>query len=201
VSYDKLGLKKEDEKENKAREDNRSKSSWNDKDVEEHSCGDELLDGSGFLGNWKEPVMNLGTRYKDIVTFRLAMRQYAIKKEFELGIEATDQTRYRAFCQGEACPWKIHARVEIKGSPTVIVSIFLAHYVCSVVGCSNFMALILLQVIALTDEHTCTSSGRRKTATPTSAWVASLAAPILKKKQHMGAKELQTTLQDTHNCI
>jgi hypothetical protein len=79
VLYDKLGLK-EDEKENKAREDNRSKSSWNDKGVEEHSCGDELSDGPCFWGNWKEPVMNLGTRYNDMVTFRLAMRQYAISR-------------------------------------------------------------------------------------------------------------------------
>jgi hypothetical protein len=55
-------------------------------------------------------------------------------------------------------------------------------------------------VIALTDEHCCTSSGRRKTTTPTSDWVASLAIPILRKKPFMGAKELQTTLQDTHNC-
>jgi hypothetical protein len=55
-------------------------------------------------------------------------------------------------------------------------------------------------VTALNDEYTCTSSGRRKTTTPTSAWVASLALPILQKKPHMGAKELQTTLQDKHNC-
>jgi hypothetical protein len=61
-------------------------------------------------------------------------------------------------------------------------------------------ACIFLQVTALTDEHTCTSSGRRKTSTPTSAWVASLALPILKKKAHMGVKELQTTLQDKYNC-
>jgi hypothetical protein len=54
-------------------------------------------------------------------------------------------------------------------------------------------------VTALTDEHTCTSSGRRKTTTPTSSWVASLALSILKKKPHMGAKKLQTTLQDKHN--
>jgi hypothetical protein len=49
----------------------------------------------------------------------------------------------------------------------------------------------------LIDEHRCTSSGRRKTTTPTSAWVASLAHPILKKKLFMGVKELYTTLQDT----
>jgi hypothetical protein len=52
----------------------------------------------------------------------------------------------------------------------------------------------------VTNEHRCTSSGRRKTTTPTSAWVASLALPILKKKPFMGAKELHTTLQDTNNC-
>jgi hypothetical protein len=55
-------------------------------------------------------------------------------------------------------------------------------------------------VTAVTDEHTYTSSGRRKTTTPITSWVASLALSILTKKPHMGAKELQTTLQDKHNC-
>jgi hypothetical protein len=55
-------------------------------------------------------------------------------------------------------------------------------------------------VTLLIDEHHCTSSGRRKTTTPTSSCVASLALPILKKKPFMCAIELQTTLQDTHNC-
>jgi hypothetical protein len=52
----------------------------------------------------------------------------------------------------------------------------------------------------LIDEQSCTFSGRRKTTTPTSYWVASLALSILQKKSFMGAKELQTTLQDTHSC-
>jgi hypothetical protein len=52
----------------------------------------------------------------------------------------------------------------------------------------------------MTDEHTCTSSSRRQTTTPTISWVASLVLPILTKKPHMGAKELHTTLQDSHNC-
>jgi hypothetical protein len=52
----------------------------------------------------------------------------------------------------------------------------------------------------LNDKHTCTSSGRRKKTTPTGAWVAAHALPLLMKKPHMGAKELQTTLQDTFGC-
>jgi hypothetical protein len=55
-------------------------------------------------------------------------------------------------------------------------------------------------VTALIEEHTCTSSGRRQTITPTSSWVASLALLILTKKAQMGVKDLHTTLQDTHNC-
>jgi hypothetical protein len=54
-------------------------------------------------------------------------------------------------------------------------------------------------VVVLDDKHTCTSSGRRKTTTPTSGWVAFHALPLLMKKPHMEAKELQVTLQDTHN--
>jgi hypothetical protein len=48
---------------------------------------------------------------------------------------------------------------------------------------------------AMTNEHNCTSSGRRQTTTPTTSWVAALALPILaKKKPYMCAKELQATL-------
>jgi hypothetical protein len=57
-----------------------------------------------------------------------------------------------------------------------------------------------VQVSVFVDWHTCTSSGRRKTTTPTNSWVASLALLILSKKPHMGAKELQSVLQEQHNC-
>lgn len=52
----------------------------------------------------------------------------------------------------------------------------------------------------MTDRHTCTSSARRRTTTPTSSWVAGLALPILMKKPNMGAKELQKELQDKWKC-
>jgi hypothetical protein len=52
----------------------------------------------------------------------------------------------------------------------------------------------------MTNEHNYTSSGRRLTTTPTTSWVVALPLPILIKKSYMGAKELQTTLPDTHSC-
>jgi hypothetical protein len=45
----------------------------------------------------------------------------------------------------------------------------------------------------------CTSSGRRKTTTPSCGWVAFHTLPLLMKKPNMGAKELQDTLQRVHN--
>jgi hypothetical protein len=51
------------------------------------------------------------------------MRQFAINKEFELGIESSSPIKYRDFCKGGDSPWRIHAREEIKGSPTIIVRV------------------------------------------------------------------------------
>jgi hypothetical protein len=42
----------------------------------------------------------------------------------------------------------------------------------------------------MTNDHTCTSSGRRLTTTLTISWVAAPALSILAKKPYMGAKEL-----------
>jgi hypothetical protein len=52
------------------------------------------------LCDWKNPVMMLESRYKDMPTFRLAIRQFAIKNEFELVIEATCPFRFRGYCKG-----------------------------------------------------------------------------------------------------
>jgi hypothetical protein len=97
--------------------------------------------------------------------FRLAMRQYAIDKEFELGVEATDRRRYRGYCRRGDCPWSINLRLEHKGWDIVVVSV-------------------------LNDVHDYRSNGRRRTSTPTAAWVADKAFPILMSEPELGAKKL-----------
>lgn len=89
--------------------------------------------------------------------FILAMRHHEINNEFELGIESSAPFRYRGYCKGGDCPWKLHARPETHGSDNIIVT-------------------------TMVDHHSCTSSGQRKTTTPTSSWVASLTLPMLSKK-------------------
>jgi hypothetical protein len=74
------------------------------------------------------PSMALGTMYPCMEEFRLAMRQYAINKEFELGIEATCKKRYRGYCKGDDCPWAI---VGHKQADNMTVMVLTSNLMCS----------------------------------------------------------------------
>jgi hypothetical protein len=111
-----LGLQKEDNNEKKEREGGANSSrDWNDCDdnsatipiFQQLPRESQMFDRNNF-------VMEPGSLYLNVKEFRLAMRQYVIDEEFELGIEATDKTRYRGYCHGGECPWSINARVEHK---------------------------------------------------------------------------------------
>jgi hypothetical protein len=54
-------------------------------------------------------------------------------------------------------------------------------------------------VTVLNDVHDCTSSGRRRTTTPSSNWVAYRALPILMSEPDLGVKKLQKRLQEKYN--
>jgi hypothetical protein len=106
--YEKTGFKQEDEKERNAKEevvDTGARASQlivdGDDDI---VCGDAVGDEEVSLCDWKNPMMMLESRYKDMATFRLAIRHYTIKNEFELAIEATCPYRFRGYCKGGDCP-------------------------------------------------------------------------------------------------
>jgi hypothetical protein len=73
--------------------------------------------------------------------------------------------RYRGYCHGGDCPWSINARLKQKGWDVVVVSV-------------------------LNDVHDCTSSGQRRTSTPTVVWVADKTLSILMSELELGAKKL-----------
>jgi hypothetical protein len=58
----------------------------------------------------ENPRIEKGALFPDIITFRKAVRHYAVKTGFELapGIK-TDPTRGIARCKHPGCPWHIHA--------------------------------------------------------------------------------------------
>jgi hypothetical protein len=122
--YEKLGLKNEDEKATKAREvcDRRGPNVVLDENGDEMGCEDEMIDIDSFC-DWTNSIMCVGTRYKDMRLFWLAMREYAIRHEFELGIESSSPIKYQGYCKGGDCPWRINARPEMLGAPIIIVRI------------------------------------------------------------------------------
>jgi hypothetical protein len=56
-------------------------------------------------------------------------------------------------------------------------------------------------ISVLNDVHDRTSSGRRRTSTPNSAWVAYKALAIFMPEPELGAKKLQKMLQEKYNVV
>lgn len=126
-----LGLSEEDARAEKAREDaaNTRVDACGSGLPNVHDCTegaaipvDDCIPGeNNFEYDENNPIMRVGIKYHLMKEFRLAMRQYAINNEFELGIEATDPSRYRGYCSGGGCPWSIHAQPIRLGSAVVEV--------------------------------------------------------------------------------
>ncbi|WVZ87679.1 hypothetical protein U9M48_034280, partial [Paspalum notatum var. saurae] len=71
----------------------------NDADLEEINVVNDPLN----------PRVEEGALFSDIVTFRKAIRHYALKKGFEFSVVKSDKTRFIAKCAYKGCPWRIHA--------------------------------------------------------------------------------------------
>ena len=67
-----------------------------------------------------KPCMDIGTVYPNMVEFRLAVRQFAINKEFALHTVKTDTERFIGKCMAPDCPWHINGRKQ-RHSKTVMV--------------------------------------------------------------------------------
>jgi hypothetical protein len=57
----------------------------------------------------ENPKIVKGELFPDIVTFRKAIRHYAVKAGFVFKDIKTDTTRFLAKCKADGCPWRIHA--------------------------------------------------------------------------------------------
>jgi len=67
------------------------------------------------------PNIEKGSLFLDIVTFRKAVRHYAVKRGFEFTDLKTDKTRFIAKCAHTRCPWRIHAS-RVNGTKTIEVN-------------------------------------------------------------------------------
>jgi hypothetical protein len=78
----------------------------------------------------ENPVMKVGTTFSNIHEFRLAICQYAIKKEFEFNIDKSEPRRFRAHCAAEGCRWYIYARPMMDKTTFQVLHIFIFHFMC-----------------------------------------------------------------------
>jgi hypothetical protein len=83
---------------------------------------DENAEMVNILHDVDHPNLKLGTLYPSMKEFRLAVRQYAINEEFELGITKSDRNRYRVYCKGNdcTCPWKLNGSTRPDSSVMVL---------------------------------------------------------------------------------
>ena len=68
----------------------------------------------------EHPNIVKGALFPDIVSFKKAIRHYAIVRGFEFAGLQTDPTRFIAKCAYKGCPWRIHAS-RIQGQSTIQV--------------------------------------------------------------------------------
>ena len=74
------------------------------------------------------PTMDIGTIYPTMEEFKMAVRQFAINKEFDLGTDKPCKTRYRAYCRSDGdCSWRING-TKHKGQSTVEVNKFICFH-------------------------------------------------------------------------
>jgi len=91
-------------------------------DVDDYLPGERIVvhDPNG-------PSLDLGSVYPNMKEFRLAVRQFAIRAEFELHIVKTDPTRYIADCKGEGCNgercrWHLVGRRQPDGCTVMVLT-------------------------------------------------------------------------------
>ena len=71
-----------------------------------------------ILYDKENPSMYLGALFPSMEDFRMAIKQYAIKREIEIWGSKSDKRRYLGQCLAEGCPWRITARLRADGKTT-----------------------------------------------------------------------------------
>ena len=136
VMYELLGFRADDEEADKARKAASKASSQQNADTcqrtEEIDTTGAVIEVDDYLPGERtvvhdpnRPNMDLGTVYSNMKEFRLAVRQFAINKEFELHIVKTDPTRYIADCNGEDCPSHLVGRRQPDGCTVMVLTCIL----------------------------------------------------------------------------
>lgn len=116
------------------------------------------------------PKIQKGELFPDIISFRKAIRHYAVVKGFELapGVR-TDKTRFIARCAASGCPWRIHA--------------------------STIFDKKTVQIKTLPAEHNCPTTKLREGKMASQGWCADMLGDWVKKNPTKGGKDAREKLE------
>ncbi|CAL5018264.1 unnamed protein product [Urochloa decumbens] len=111
-----LGLQPDDERDDERAEATRlagEKETEIDMDVEgaELPVDDYIPGEQTVIYDREDPPMEVGSIYASMNEFRAAVRQHAIKEQFELGTEKSCKDLFRGYCKADCCKWSIVARL------------------------------------------------------------------------------------------
>uniref|UniRef100_A0A0A8ZPQ8 Transposase MuDR plant domain-containing protein n=1 Tax=Arundo donax TaxID=35708 RepID=A0A0A8ZPQ8_ARUDO len=125
-----LGLRAEDE----AARINLEKDGFGQIDDDAQISVDDHAENEPLFAIDKENLkIKKGETFSTMEDFRMALRQYAILKEFEVHKVKTDRKRYRAECKANGCPWRIVAN-KLVGQPTVEITMIPNEHECMGMG-------------------------------------------------------------------
>ncbi|XP_042056160.1 uncharacterized protein LOC121800715 [Salvia splendens] len=71
---------------------------------------DHIPNEESVFYDMDDPPMDVGTIYTNMNDFRKAVKQHAIKTQFELETEKSNPNLFRGFCKAESCLWSSVAR-------------------------------------------------------------------------------------------
>ncbi|CAO2204399.1 unnamed protein product [Urochloa humidicola] len=172
-----LGLKADDERDDDRTEATRlaaEEENEIDMDLEgaELPVDDYIPGEQTVIYDREDPPMEVGTIYASMNEFRAAVRQHAIKEQFELGTQKSCKDLFRGYCKADSCKWSIVARLMSDKKQ--------------------------VRVTLNRGEHFCASTGRVRTKMASFHWVAEKAITFLKKDPRMRIVDLQKALEDKY---
>ncbi|WVZ98568.1 hypothetical protein U9M48_043996 [Paspalum notatum var. saurae] len=123
----------------------------------------------------EDPPMSVGSTYRSMEEFKLALAQHAVKNEFEYMISQSEPSRFGAYCrrkEQETCNWRIHAST------------------------SDDLCRVIIGDYFNPCAHACYSTRRKKTVGNASKhWIAAKVKDWLVENPNLGAKDLRTKLK------
>ncbi|CAH1450351.1 unnamed protein product [Lactuca virosa] len=117
--------------------------------------------------------MTVNSKFENVVDFRRALNNFAVKNEFNYYIQKSDPTRFTTRCENLECEWRIHASV--------------------------MQDEVTIEVQKMVEVHTCTRSNKGGNKRVTQGCIANVVTAKLKYDGDISPIELRNWIMKTYN--